>query len=1052
MTNGIRRQDCPKQTSPRGAVLLRGVAKRSGGIQRCHSLLSGGSSVDSSKMLLPRLPWQKEKKDDESAKLEDLKKDIDIVEHKIPIQELYEKLGTDPDKGLTESKAAKLLLHGCNGLTPKKEKSKIVFFFINCFTGLNNLLWFGSAAALIGWAIEMKTHEDYTNDHLFLSIVLVCVILITTMFQFYQETKSSNIMKSFKDMIPPKATVIRDGKEIEVEAKNLVIGDIVLIQGGDRVPADVRIISARGLKVDNSSLTGENEPVLRTPEKTSDNPLETRNLAFFSTNVVEGTGKGVVVLTGDNTIMGRIAALVATVSSGETPIAKEIVHFIHIIAVLAVIPALIFFILALCTDHTFIDSLIILVGIIVAMVPEGIPCTLTVSLTLTARKMSRKACLVKNLQAVETLGSTSTICSDKTGTLTQNRMTATHLWVVDKITELDGVFERTLLKNASNAEQLLTRAGALCSRASFKDVDRHIPVEKRQCKGDASEVAIMRFCEVATGNVEEFRAKYPKVCEIPFNSMDKYAVSIHKQTNGRFLLTMKGAPEKIIARCSTIVCGNEVVPLQPKQEQFFDKAYEELGGQGERVLGFCDCELDSEKFPENFEFDPDNPNFPMDNLRFIGLISMIDPARPGVPEAIKVCQTAGIKVVMVTGDHPITAKAIARAVNIFRDRVEVQNLLEDHHKANFDAEKEDSAIIINGEQLKRLEQENLREIIAHFDQIVFARTSPTQKLQIVEAFQDAGEVVAVTGDGVNDAPALRKADIGVAMGIAGTEVSKQAADMILLNDNFASIVTGIEEGRLIFDNLKKSIAYTLTSNIPQITPFLFHIVFSIPLPLSIIAVLCIDLGTDLWPAISIAYEAPESDIMKRPPRNPNKDRLVGGRLMNFASLQIGMMQAAAGFMTYFVIMAHNGFLPGRLFWLRKEWDDKHINDLEDSFGQEWEFEDRKSLERCCYSGFFAAIVIVQWADLLISKTRMISIVNQSMENHSLNASIIFTVLLTIALLFIPGLNQFVGFVGIRYPWAMIAVPFAWLIFIFDEARRSLIRKWPGGWLYRETYY
>ncbi|TKR77554.1 hypothetical protein L596_018504 [Steinernema carpocapsae] len=1004
-------------------------------------------------MPLPfRLPWQKPK-DDKNAKLEDLKKDIDFEEHKISIKELYEKLETDPDKGLTEAKAAEFLArYGYNGLTPPKQKSKIVVFLIDLFTGFNILLWIGSIASFISWLVERHMDEFASKDNLFLAIVLVLVVLITTLFQFYQENKSSNIMKSFKNMIPPKARVIRDGKEKEIEAKNVVIGDVVLIQGGDRVPADVRIISGRGLKVDNSSLTGESEPVLRTPDTTSDNPLETRNLAFFSTNVVEGAGKGVVILTGDDTIMGRIAALTSNVSSGKTPIAKEIAHFIHIIGALAIALGLIFFILALCIGYTFIYSLLFLIGIIVADVPEGIVCTVTVCLTLTAQKMRRKACLVKNLEAVETLGSTSTICSDKTGTLTQNRMTATHLWVVDKIIALDGNFEKTLLKKEGNAEEFLTRVAALCSRAAFKEDDRHIPVQKRECNGDASEVAIMRYCENATGNVEEFRAKYPKVCEIPFNSMNKYAVSIHKQKNASFLLTMKGAPERIIDRCSTIVCGKEVVPLKLEQKQLFTKAYEKLGGMGERVLGFCDIELDPEKFPEKFEFDTDNPNFPLDNLRFVGLISMIDPARPGVPEAVKLCQTAGIKVVMVTGDHPITAKAIARGVHIFDEHIEIQDLLEDHHKANFDGDKEDSAIIINGEQLKRLEQEHLREIIDHFHQIVFARTSPTQKLQIVEAFQKAGEIVAVTGDGVNDAPALRKADIGIAMGIAGTEVSKQAADMILLNDNFASIVTGIEEGRLIFDNLKKSIAYTLTSNIPQITPFIIHILFGVPLPLSVVAILCIDLGTDLWPAIAIAYEPSESDIMKRPPRSPKTDKLVGMRLINFSYLQIGFIQAAAGFMTYFVIMAHNGFLPRDLFWRREEWNDKDVNDLEDSFGQQWAFDDRKFLERCCHSAFFAAIVVVQWADLLISKTRSNSIVNQGMDNHSLNGSLVFTALLCTALLFIPGLNSVLGLVGIRFAWAMVAVPFAWLIIMFDETRRFFIRKWPGGWLQRETYY
>jgi len=341
----------------------------------------------------------------------------------------------------------------------------------------------------------------------------------------------------------------------------------------------------------------------------------------------------------------------------------------------------------------------------------------------------------------------------------------------------------------------------------------------------------------------------------------------------------------------------------------------------------------------------------------------------------------------------------------------------------------------------------------YHSEIVFARTSPQQKLIIVEGCQRMGAIVAVTGDGVNDSPALKKADIGVAMGIAGSDVSKQAADMILLDDNFASIVTGCEEGRLIFDNLKKSIAYTLTSNIPEISPFLLFILADVPLPLGTVTILCIDLGTDMVPAISMAYEGPESDIMKRQPRNPFTDKLVNERLISMAYGQIGMIQASAGFFVYFVIHAENGFLPWDLFGLRKSWDSLAINDLKDSYGQEWTYKDRKILEYTTHSAFFVSIVIVQWADLIICKTRMNSVFQQGMKNWFMNFGLFFETALACLLCYTPGMDKGLRMYPLKINWWIPALPFSLLIFCYDETRKTILRRVGlDSWLARETYY
>jgi len=995
------------------------------------------------------------KKKDE-GRMDDLKQELELDVHTVEVDELYKRFSSKPT-GLTSDQAKKNLEeYGLNALTPPPTTPEWVKFCQNLFGGFAMLLWVGAILCFVAYSIQASAFEEPPDDNLYLGIVLTAVVVVTGIFSYYQESKSSKIMESFKNLVPQYALVWRDGEKVTLKAEELTPGDIIEVKFGDRVPADIRVLEARGFKVDNSSLTGESEPQARGPEKTHDNPLETKNLAFFSTNAVEGTAKGMVVNIGDNTVMGRIAGLASGLDTGETPIAKEIAHFIHLITGVAVFLGVTFFIIAFILGYHWLDAVIFLIGIIVANVPEGLLATVTVCLTLTAKRMASKNCLVKNLEAVETLGSTSTICSDKTGTLTQNRMTVAHMWFDDQIFEADTSEDQSGTSNYKNGPgwKPLERCAALCNRAEFKAGQSGIPVLKREVNGDASEAALLKCTELSTGNVMDYRAKAKKTCEIPFNSTNKYQVSIHEQGSS-YLLVMKGAPERILDRCSTILVNGREEKLDDAWKTKFNNAYMELGGLGERVLGFCDFELSADKYPIGYPFNPDEENFPLDGLRFVGLMSMIDPPRAAVPDAVSKCRSAGIKVIMVTGDHPITAKAIARSVGIISENsMTVEDLAEKEGKAVSEVNpRAANAAVVHGGELKDMNQEILDEILMYHNEIVFARTSPQQKLIIVEGCQRMGAIVAVTGDGVNDSPALKKADIGVAMGIAGSDVSKQAADMILLDDNFASIVTGVEEGRLIFDNLKKSIAYTLTSNIPEISPFLLFIIADVPLPLGTVTILCIDLGTDMVPAISMAYEGPESDIMKRQPRNPFTDKLVNERLISMAYGQIGMIQASAGFFVYFVILAENGFRPMDLFGIRKQWDSQAINDLEDSYGQEWTYRDRKILEYTCHTAFFVSIVIVQWADLIICKTRMNSVFQQGMKNYFLNFGLVFETALAAFLCYCPGMDKGLRMYPLNWNWWLPALPFSLLIFCYDETRKYILRSLPkGSWIERETYY
>mmetsp|Transcript_11153 Transcript_11153/g.14436 ORF Transcript_11153/g.14436 Transcript_11153/m.14436 type:complete len:1144 (-) Transcript_11153:259-3690(-) len=1095
------------------------------------------------------------------------------------------------DNGLTTADADAVRgRHHFNELTPPPSTPWWLLFLQHQTGFFSLLLWAASILCFVSYGLD-----PVGVDNLYLGVVLAVVVFLTGCFSYWQEASSAAVMEGFKNMIPPMVSCIRDRSTIVIPARELVPGDVVICNTGEKLPADVRIVTFTNFKCDQSSLTGEPDAIKKNADIGDQKPLEATNLAFFGTMVAEGDAKGFVVLTGDDTVMGHIAALASGVVADDTPIAKEIHHFITLISALAIGLGVTFFIVAITTAYDLVKSLVFGIGIIVANVPEGLLATVTVSLTLTAKRLAKKHVLVKQLEAVETLGSTTCICSDKTGTLTQNRMTVQHVYVNNKILDVPTSEEGWMktnpkgtvptikeLKSGSSPSSLdlsqlmndptferLYKFGVLCNTGEFTPEDRdREPLLRLCCNGNASDYAFLKMTEAIppvaalrqkSGNpfaIDELRNMYPsangRVSDIPFNSKYKFMTTVRAMESGDVVI-MKGAAEQVFSRCGSFLIDGKIVPIDATMQARFEDVYKTVAKLGERGLGFAYKEL-GPRPQGNWEGgNPDQANFDLgnkckesgradtsDSLVYIGLMALIDPPREAVPSSVLAAQRAGVKVVMVTGDHPITAAAIAKTVNIMPD-TPVSEIAEDEGISIEEASAKGKAIVCPGSDLDNMSEQEIQQVML-YEQVVFARTSPTQKLLIVEAAQKMGHIVAVTGDGVNDSPALSQADIGCAMGIAGTDVSKEAADMILLTDDFSAIVDGIEEGRLIFDNLKKSIAYTLSSNIPEISPFIMFIIIQMPLSLTTVLILCVDLGTDMIPAISLAYEQPESDIMERPPRDAEKDRLVTDKLICFAYLQIGVFQALAGFYSFFVVLNDYGFpiyeIPGAVFKFQpygldgskilkdcpcggggkktgKIFEDDTYCDIkkgtlmtsgqkcqdkdldasrcpDSDIGIKWDdnwpygygcpYGAIKPKKKCkfnkrdfpwgapCYKGSkalrvaqtaaFVSIVIVQWADLLICKTRLLSIADQGMQNPVMLFGLCSETILCMALCYLPFMNTAFSTAAIHPVHWFPSMPFSCCIFLYDETRKYLLRrerKTLGvvgkiGFVERYTYY
>ncbi|KAI8613851.1 P-type cation-transporting ATPase [Chytriomyces sp. MP71] len=897
-------------------------------------------------------------------------KKLDIVrrqdDHLLTFEQLMQRHHTAFDhikpansKGLTVAEASKRLAeNGQNILTPPKTKSALVLYIECLLSVFNVMLIFCAVAEFVVYGIDPA---DNGLSTVWTGVILLGVALANALIEFVQLIASEKALAGFLNLIPSKSQVIRDGNLQNAPASELVLGDVVFVRMGDKVPADIYVIWSTDFKVDNSSLTGEAEPQERHNLNSMKNPLEATNLAFNSTLAVNGECYGVVIRCGDSTVLGQIAGMTNSEKKSPSPMTTEINTFVATIGTVAFLCMIIFFIIAQVKVGKIAYSLNFAIGVLVAWVPQGLPATVTMLLTIAAKRMAGQQVLVKDLRGVETLGAITMLATDKTGTLTRNQMTATNFWCGLKLFNASSSSsnlppgESPFDFEASGIRELL-HISALCSRARFDRID--VPIDQRTISGDATESGLFKFAASKLLDIDKLQDMYPKVFEIPFNSENKWAMAIHKKkhANGSLTLLMKGAPERILKICSTILTEGKAIPMEKQHQEEFTTSYEYMAGKGHRVLAFAQLLLPESQFPENFEFTKDPKNYPHTDLCFVGLASLEDPPKHGVREAIGHCRAAGVKIMMVTGDHPLTAEAIGRKINLMLSDTKELHAKKTGRDFNSIPESEVHAIVIHGERIDELTDADWDNIFSK-DEIIFARTSPKHKLQIVKHAQSLGHIVGVTGDGVNDSPALKKADLGIAMNLSGSDVSKEAASMILLDDNFASTVKGVQEGRLIFANLKKCIQYTVTHTIPEVIPFILWVVVPLPTMIGSLQILAVDLGFELFASLSYAWEPFESgQLMKVPPRKPVNERTIA-KLRKRAAEDVN--DPSAQKMTKYHEL---GLGEKAAYWKRKmEKDEGEV--MVDANGMSWSYLEIGMVEFLgCATAFFLVLYAGKYTD------------------------------------------------------------------------------------------
>ncbi|HHV63433.1 MAG TPA: cation-translocating P-type ATPase [Firmicutes bacterium] len=777
--------------------------------------------------------------------------------HAATISEVIDFYKTDPSRGLSgEVASARLAQFGPNEIREAGARSLLAML-------LGQFKDFLVIILIVSAAISASLGE--TLD----ALVIIAIVILNAIIGLLQERRAERALSALKKMAAPAATVIRDGEPSRVAAASLVPGDIVLLQAGDSVPADIRLLEAVNMSVDESALTGESVPVEKDAGGIVDagSSIGDRiNMAYLGTTVTYGRGKGVVTATGMETEIGKIAGLIETAEDEQTPLQQKLGRFGRWLGWASLGICAIVFVLGLLRGEQPFEMFMTAVSLAVAAIPEGLPAIVTVVLAIGVQKMITKNAIIRRLPAVETLGSATFVCTDKTGTLTENKMTVKEIYlpggVGGVLVNVTGtgyqpageflISGRRIDPSGMDDLRLLLMIGGVCNDASLmKDNGEGdgggCAGECYKIAGDPTEGALVVLAAKAGMTRDKLDRIAPRVREIPFDSQRKRMTTIN-MVDGRYHVFSKGAPDVLLSLCDSYVAGNVVEPLTEAKRAEILGVVKKMAGSGLRVLGMAYRTLDKlqgGKLPEKL-----NPYSVERQLVFAGMVGMIDPVREEARDAVRKCKEAGIRPVMVTGDYALTAKVIGEDLGILRE----------------------SNMILTGAELEKMSDDELREVVE--DVSVYARVSPEHKLRIVEALKARGEVVAMTGDGVNDAPALHRADIGIAMGITGTDVAKGASDMVLTDDNFASIVAAIEQGRTIFENIRKFVIYLLSCNIGELLLFLIAIISGLPRPLTPVQILLVNLVTDGLPALALGMEPVEPGIMKVPPRNPREGILT----------------------------------------------------------------------------------------------------------------------------------------------------------------------------------
>eukprot|EP01041_Mallomonas_annulata_P001802 gene1802-3499_t len=1025
-------------------------------------------------------------------------------EHLLSIRDISIQLQTDinindPSKssGLSSMRATHLReQYGLNILTPPPRIPLWLLFLLQFTNLFMILLMIAGVLSIIVWAINPTDPSS-----LYLGILLFIVVIATCYETFIQEAKAESLMEKFRAMIPDKATVIRDGIHRAIPTQDLVIGDIVHLKTGDKIPADCRIIDNKFFQVDQSMITGESDIVDSSVIALDRVVLEARNVIFNGSLAVGGSCMAVVIRTGDHTLIGGMVGLTGDVGKGSTRLKVDIEYFVKVITIFALLQGAVVFAVAVgrgqAVLQAFINSFIV---ILVANVPQGLPSTVTACLYIVADRMIRENVFVKKLDIIETLGACSCICTDKTGTLTQNKMTVANIWVsgvnVDIIfyteeylkhissaislpptkiskqkqseeTELKeskhGEEEKTTSSSSINffenftASRILLDAAVLNSRVLIETkLNEQTGLDENIPNGDATELGLYSYFDsVLTAteglDMKNYRKNNKKIYEIPFNSANKWQMSIHIMAVGGHpqVLFLKGAPDVLLT-----------IPVDDTFASEYTKVYEEFGGQGERVLGFAMKVLDKtveeeEALDPNFKHKLkasllDKGSSASHGFCFIGLVTLVDPHRPEVPAAIRDCITAGVKVVMITGDHPITAAAIARKIGLITQPTKEELATANNVPVTEVKEEDVNSVVVHGSTLELLTDSDWNNILTK-KEIVFARTSPEQKLFIVNRFTSAGYVVAMTGDGVNDSPALKQAAVGIAMGINGSDVAREAADIILLDDNFASIVIGVKEGRLLFSNLKKSVAYTVSHSLPEVFPVLVNAIVGSPIQVGAILCLCIDLLTELLPAMSLAFEKPETTIMEENPRDVHKQRLVTTPLLLYAYCEAGVIITLVGQFVYFMTFRQYGLTAQEVMSTNNKYFIRpvqpHQQDYITRSGIVYDKYEQRDILLVVQSAWFLSVVIGQACHIWVCRTNITSIFQHGIfSNKFTNIGVILAIGLGCFVVYLPPLQNIVNS---RNPPSLILFYAALLNFValwsFTEGRKLFSRTYPQHW-------